>query len=157
MKSAPRMSTEDLARATAEMIENGNLLNPEMPLPVLAERLFSEADREYISEMGRSLIIARFIQLLRVERRKLLPGRPEQLAMFPHAPLNIIGKRGKKVQLLDSTWEDLQRCIWRLTREKKERVKDDPKIADLKALMERVKRAALKNRGITVREVLGIE
>jgi hypothetical protein len=148
------MSTKDLDRAVVELVQNGNILESDAPAPILAEKLLHEADPVVIAELGQSLMITHFARLIRAERRKGALQRHEQFTLFEHLPLRIWISENKRVKLEAATYTALRQYHRFLNRHHRNRKREDPKLAETKALMERVRKA--NQRGITVGEVLGL-
>jgi hypothetical protein len=155
MAFVPTISASELARTVQELIENGVISEPELPAEILADRLIEEAERTFIAELGRTLIVRDWTKKIRVARttkRKL--ARPKG---FENLPLRIRRHNGTSVSLVKAHYTDLRDFCKVRSREHIARKKDDPVLKEARKLRDRMRRRAKWKRGITVGEVLGLE
>jgi hypothetical protein len=154
LASAPKIGTKEIEAMAADLCANGNLLDPDLPPAVLASKILSDANSEFLEEYGRTLIIQDFSRRIRAERRKDPKRKSAQFPLFEHLPARIVGDREKRVPLEDATYSDVRRYCKMLARGHTDRKKQDTKLVEAKALMEVMRKASRKQRGITVGEVL---
>lgn len=154
---APKMSVGDLAKTAEEMAANAIILEPRISPVVLAGRLVSEAEPDFVEELARSLMIVYFIRVIRAERAKQARKQRQELLFpgFEHLPMRILGNRDKTVTLARATFSDVRRYYKRLSKKYTERKTDMVKVAEAKALMDKMEKFARKEPGITVGDVLG--
>lgn len=94
----------------------------------------------------RSLSAARQKEARAKHLQYKLPG-------FESLPLRIRGMRNKTAELIDATYKDVSEWVKRLRAQKR----NDPRMKEAKALLEKMRVASRKRRGITVAEVFGLE
>jgi hypothetical protein len=155
MARIPKMSIQDLAKVSAELVQRLIILEPALPAELLAERIVTdEADSVFTSELSHSLLVGHFVRLIRSERRKKAPKRDAQFAMFEHLPVRITGERDHRVRLEYATYSDVRRyCKW-LRKRYTDRKDSDVKLKEAQVLADRMKVANQRQRGITVGEML---
>jgi hypothetical protein len=95
-----------------------------------------------------------FFRSLKQRREKDARAKHEQYQLpgFEHLPLRVLGKRKKRLELLNATYEDVRDWVKRMSARKP----DTPKVTEAKALLEKMRVAARTDRGITVRRVYGL-
>ena len=155
MIPVPSMSIAELTKTAEELVTNALILEPQLPPPIMAERIISMAEPVFAVELGRSLMIDYFSRLIRSERAKRATIQQPRLPGCEHLPLRITGKRDRRVALSMATFSDIRQYCWALGRKHLDRKRVDPKLVEAKALMIRMRKPSKKNPGITVGEVLG--
>jgi hypothetical protein len=134
-------------------IENALILDAELPSIQLAERLAREAlaDPVFIERY----FVAFFLRSLTMARRKAARARHEQYQLpgFEHLPFTIRGENRERCNLLDANYKAVRAWFKGLNT----RRKDDPEFNEAKGLAEKMRIAAKKDRGITVRRALGLQ
>lgn len=140
---------------TVRLIENALIASPKTPALELAESVASELDRDALFALAVQPLAA-LIRKARAKRsdqsdQPLLPG-------FEHLPRRItIPASGSRVQLLSANTSGVREYCRVLMKRHRDRRKNDPKVKEAYALLARMQRAARKDKGITVREVLLID
>jgi hypothetical protein len=157
VREMAKVSVHELTRTAAELVENAVILEPRMPIDLLAARILSEADETFMTELGRFLAVPFFARLIRAERAKQSKSAQMRLPGFEQLPVRILGDRDRRVILREATYADVRRYYWSLGKRQSERRKTNPKMLQLKTLLDRMKEHAKTNRGITVAEVLGLD
>ena len=159
MATRPQIGLKELEKVAAELAENAALLEPKTPAENLAIRIIEEAEPDFLAELGRMLMVGHFTRLVRAARAAQSKADRQQLLLpgYAHLPIRIIGKRDRRLALRTATYADVQRYCKFLGRQHRERKDNDAKLAEANELLEKMRKASKKTRGITVAEVLGLE
>jgi len=158
MVFVPTTSVLELDRTAAELIENGIVLEPDLPAEILADKLIDEAEPAFIAELGRSLIVGQWTKKIRAARAakavKEAQARPKG---FEHLPLRIPIYGGKKVLWYKANAKQLGQFCSIRSRQHGSRKKNDLALKEGRKLRDRVRKRSKLHRGITAGEVLGFE
>jgi hypothetical protein len=138
----PLMSVGDLEKRSAEFVEELTILEPRLPAPLVAERIVSEADPEFLGELARALHLAYFTRLARIQHAKQRRALNPPLPGFEHLPRRIPGYRGKLVDTLRAGPGPVRRYAARLRRQfarrGRERADTDTRVIEATKLYERM-------------------
>ena len=139
-------------------VANALILHPKIRAVDLAELLLNESlafQRDLNDELARNFYIAAY----NLEKRKQAAAVRAQLALpgFAHLPLKIPSAKGTPMRLLDANFFRLRDYYRSLTKRHDKRKKNDPRVKEAKALMEKMQKRTRTEKGITVREVLLID
>lgn len=151
-------SFADLSSAASDVSRNAIAMNPELPSGQLAQVAVEDCDRDLVSGLSRVLLLRFFERLIRAERasaRRKLQQLP--LPGFNHLPKRIPINEKKRRSLEDATYSDLRSYVRRLSVGQRERLKNDPKLAEAKKLLELMGKYNGTSEGITVKEVFALE
>jgi hypothetical protein len=155
MTFVPTISALELAKTSDEIIENGVILEPELPPEILADQLIEQADPEFIAELGRSLIVGQWTKKIRAVRaanaEKKIRERPKG---FEHLPLRIRIYGGKTIAWFKANATQLDQFCSIRSGQHKGRKKDDLALQEGRKLRDRLRR---QPRGTTAGELLGFE
>lgn len=148
-----------IAELTSEFqheIESLTILEPKLPAHGIAAQAIQEAEPELVSELSGHLLLSFAIRLVRIERAKQSRERHEQLSLpgFEHLPERITVTDKKRVYIQEATYTDLREYVRRLSNRYRDRMRNDPKLADGRALLKRIARYNRKTPGIKVKEVM---
>jgi hypothetical protein len=134
-------------------IENALILSPDVPTIQLAERLAKDAMA--FPDFIYGILYAFFFRSLNAARKKGVKAASEQYQLpgFEHLPLRIRGTRNREVDLLDATYKGVKEWIKHLNAQRR----NDPRMKEAKALLEKMREASKRQRGITVRRALGLD
>lgn len=147
-----------LARAA---VADALILNPTIGPAAMADVLLNESpefQQELMDMLARNFYIsawhaAKRLQAAAARAPRLLPG-------FEHLPLKVPGaktKEGKQLLLLDANYTRVRAYYRSLTTGHDARKKNDPRVIEAKALLEKMRKRSRKDKGITVREVVLID
>jgi hypothetical protein len=82
-EKAPSLSTEDLQRTSAELVQNALALHSDLPSVQLAAKIDALAQREFLKELDASLRVAHWLRLVRAERAKRTREKRDAAWTFP--------------------------------------------------------------------------
>jgi hypothetical protein len=141
-----------LARAA---VANAMILKPKARAVELAEALLNES-LEFQRDLNEALARNFYIAAYNVERRKRAAANRAQFALpgFEHLPLKIPSANGAPMRLLDANLRRVRDYYRSLTKGYDKRKKDDPRVKEAKALMQKLQKRSGTEKGITVRQVL---
>jgi hypothetical protein len=158
VKFKPTMSLVDLSRTAADLVSNSLILEPTTPTPILADHIVEEADKSFVAEFGRSLCVEFFNRKIRAERRRASGMWREKLPPdFNRLPLRIIGERGKRVRLDQSTYADARSFCKHLGTKRRDRSKNDVQFAQACSFRDYMAKASKTARGVKAGAALGFD
>jgi hypothetical protein len=129
------------------------------PLPVvaLAETLIGTGPADFSTALNRFLARQFWIREIRIARRQLARDAQLRLPGFDHLPLTIPGTKGKPIRLMDASYSRVRAYYRSLMQSHVARRRNDPKIKEVRLLMEKMRKRARRDKGITVQEVLVLD
>jgi hypothetical protein len=124
----------------------------------LAEAMLNESF-EFQAELNEILARNFYISACHAARKAQSAAARAQLLLpgFEHLPLKVPGLQGKRIALLDANFRRLRDYYRSLTKGHDARKKNDPRVIETKALMEKMRKRSRTEKGITVRQVLLLE
>ena len=148
-----------ITEITSEMrqeIENLTILYPAFPAAAIAARAVQESDPEIVSELAHHLVLSFVAKMARAERAKQAQARHEQLYLpgFEHLPQRITVADRKRVRTQEDTYSDVRNYVRRLSNRHRDRMRNDPKLAEGRELLKRMARYNRTAPGIKVKEVM---
>lgn len=147
---------EILARAI-ELVRNAIILAPDLPSHALAAQVIEEADHELLSPLGTGLVQTFFVRLIYQERARIARQAQLKLPGFEELPLRISTPEGGRPLLERSRITQVRGYLVVLKKRHHERLRNDPKIALVEALIKRMLKYTRKHPGITVGEIVKLE
>jgi hypothetical protein len=152
-------SEADVLVEAQDAIESGLILNAQMPAVQLAELLASEAEPELAAVLSKVLVRAFYLGQIRKARLKEAMGKRAQALLpgFEHLPLKIPTRKAGLVALLDANLFRVRDYYRALSRKHNARRKNDSRIKEAKALLDKMQKYTPTNKGINVRQVLALE
>jgi hypothetical protein len=159
------MKTKQLTRSQTDIeivckqaVQDALILEPKLPAALLAQQIISELEPEVLAELGQRLIAAHFARLIRSTRTKESRTRREQLLLpgFEHLPVEIAISETERVPLRSANYTQVRSYFRLLSNTHLDRRRNDPRLLEAKALMEKMRSYADKQPRITVAEVLGL-
>jgi hypothetical protein len=129
-------------------VESALIIDAELPSIQIADRLAREAPEDFTINVVRQV----FLRIILSQRRNHEHLKHEQYRLpgMAHLPLQIMGYRNKRQILLDATFKSVQAYVNHLNAGRP----DSAKQREAKALLEIMREASKKQRGITVRRAL---
>jgi hypothetical protein len=157
MSFVPSMSQDQLTKTALDLIDNGLILNPELPAEILANQLIDEAEDTFREEYGHALLVIAFARMIRADRMKR--ARIQRPAGYEHLPLWIRLYNGKRVRLDRATRKHVKEFCKIRRGKLKTRGTEDVILCEGEDLEQKLGKAATKQkrRGITAGELLGFE
>jgi hypothetical protein len=150
----------DFKIAMSESAANLLILEPEIQKAVAAERIIREAEPEFLSQLTQHLLSQFALTVVGAEKAKVAKAsQPAQLVLpgFERIPRKITIGDGQKIALSEAKQSDLRKYLKALNQKDRNRHTTNPKIAEVKALIEVMGRHSRKHRGITYAEVVELE
>lgn len=154
--NAGRSSRDGAIFLAQDAIADTLLLNPNTPAGQLAEIIVSEFPANLRADLSGILIQQFIVREIIAQRRRITVENNPQLKLpgFEHLPWKIETPKGTRVRLLSANYARVRDYYWSLMKKYTARKRNDPKIKEAKALMEKMRKASKKDKGITVKEVL---
>lgn len=150
-----QLSDADTILLARQAVTDALILMPKIRAADLAEALLNNS---YDFQPALNEILARnfYIAAANTQRREQAASNRAQLRLpgLEHLPLKIPVANGKRIRLLNANREGVRAYYWSLMKKHSDRKRSDPQIIEAKALLNEMTRAARKDKGITVREVL---
>jgi hypothetical protein len=148
----PTRSAKDLESESREAVKRALILHPNLPAIHLSEIIVNEEiEPEFMSELGRVLIIRHFAKAIRSERRAEKEKTAEPMPpLFPgldQLPQRISATDGTRPRLESATVSQLRAYIKMLNKKHWER------IAQLQSLIAIMEKYSGPRRGFTVKQV----
>ena len=140
-------------------VANALILNPDTPTSQLAEQLVRETIESLQTTLFPVLLHRFYTAMIGQQRKAANRANKAQSALpgFEHLPSNIPTREGETIALVDANYRRLRDYYRALIRPYTRKLRNDPKILEVKALMARVRKYAEKEQGITVRQVFLLE
>jgi hypothetical protein len=151
-------SAVDILTICSEAVGNSIILEPKLPAAILAEQVAAGMEPDVLVELGRQLAVAHLARMIRTARGKESRKEKQQLSLpgFEHLPFTIRLADNNRVSIRDATYSQVRAYYRRLSVKYRERQQQNPKLAELKALLARMKERGEKRRSTTVAEILGL-
>lgn len=152
-RRAPVRSAQDLQNETVELARNGIILHPDLPAIQLAEIMLNElAEADFLAELSKALTIRRFTLAINAERRKdKKPAETPPLFAGLDSLPRLIAVNGKRHSFETATITHLRAYLKTANKRHKER------IAQVKSVLDLMKKYAGEKHGITVAQVAALE
>ncbi len=127
--------------------------HPKLTALQLAEVLMQEADAGLAASLAEILTREFYVHTIRAARRKVSARAQLRLPGFEHLPLTIPGTKGP-VRLIEASYTRVRQYYRSLLIGHRKRTKNDPRIKEAKALMEKMRRRSLRDKRVTVGQVV---
>ena len=148
---------EDTLREARDVVANAVILNPTMPAVQLARYLAQHAEPELATSLNEILAYDFYTREIRKERRKQSTAAQPMFPGFDLIPATLPTADHKRVGLMDANYSDIRAYCWYLAKQRSQQARNDPKLKQARALKEKMRRYAVNEKGITVRQVLALE
>lgn len=128
--------------------------HPDMTSVELSDLLLHESDPQMLRDLAETLVRKFFRHEIQAQRRKeiITSRRQNLLPGFEHLPTKIETRDGTRIRLMGATFRRL-RDYYRILM-KRARSREDPKIKEIKRLMEKMREASRDDQGVTVKRML---
>lgn len=139
-------------------VKDAMILRPKIRAADLAEALLNNSF-EFQPSLNDLLARNFYIAAFNVEKRKQAAAARAQRVLpgFEHLPLRVPNSKGKQRPLLEANYTRVRAYYRSLTTGHDKRKRDDPRVIEAKALMEKMRKRSRREKGITVREVVLID
>jgi hypothetical protein len=139
------------SRAVSDALKRGDLHSA----PQIAEAL-RVSGGEFVPALADILLTDFYLREIRSQRRQQAKENSAQLRLpgFDHLPLKIRTAKGKMILLIEATFTQVRAYYRSLAVDYDKRRRNDPRIKEVKRLMEKMRRRARTRKDITVQEVM---